>query len=60
VSDPGGQTGDLSFPFDAHPGDRDPLECVQRVTLEWDRPGIGSEDDDDRLVLHPSTLAPKT
>jgi hypothetical protein len=59
VTDPGGKTGDLSLPFDARPGDRDPLERVQRVTLERDLPRTGGEDDDDRLVFHASTLAPK-
>jgi hypothetical protein len=56
MPDPGGETGDLSFPLDTHPSDRRPRQRVERVTLE--RGSVRGEDDHDRFVFHAPTLTP--
>ena len=58
MTHPGSETRDRALPFDAHPGDRRPLERVEHFTLE-DRTS-GGQHHDDRFVIHAPTLAGAT
>lgn len=58
VSDPGGKTPGVPLPFDAHPGDRDPVHGVERVTFQRRRAPTQRQNDDHRFALHAPTLAP--
>ncbi len=58
MSHSGGETPGIALPFDADPGDRRPLERVERVTLERHSASTRGQNDDHRFALHAPTVTP--
>jgi len=59
VSDSGRETPGTALPFDAHPGDDDPVDRVEGVTLEREAAPTCRQNDYDRFALHAPTLVPR-